>query len=126
MSLTNKPEIRLVAKKLCRELRKNQTKAEKILWEEIRNRKVIGKKFYRQHPLFHDYLGKETFYIADFYCYESKLVIELDGGVHKTRKMEDKLKDETINLLGISVIRFKNEEVLRNIKKVIQRIAELL
>ena len=126
MSLTSKPEIRLVAKNLCRELRKKQTQAEKVLWERVRNRKLVGKKFYRQHPLFHDYLGKETFYIADFYCHESKLVIELDGGVHKTRKMEDELKDETINLLGISVIRFKNEEVFRNTDKVVKQIAELL
>lgn len=126
MSLTNKPEIRLVAKKLCRELRKNQTQAEKILWERVRNRKLIDKKFYRQFPIFHDYLGKETFYIADFYCHESKLVIELDGGVHENRKNEDRLKDETIKVMGINVIRFKNEEVFRNTNKVVAQIAKLL
>jgi very-short-patch-repair endonuclease len=119
MSLTHKSEIRLVAKKLYRELRKNQTKAEKILWEHLRGRKLNYKKFYRQHPLFHDVLGKETFYIVDFFCFESKLVIELDGGIHIKRKEEDNLRDEIINLLGIKVVRFKNEDVLNNLENVL-------
>ena len=63
MSLTKDPRLKQIARERCRELRKHQTPAEKIFWEAVRNRKVMGLKFYRQHPLFFDYFGKETFYI---------------------------------------------------------------
>jgi len=83
MSLNRDPRLIEIAKQLCRELRKNQTKAEKIFWEAVRNRKFMGLKFYRQYPLFFDYTGKETFYIADFFCFEKKCVIEIDGKIEK-------------------------------------------
>lgn len=111
---------------LCRDLRKNSTKAEDILWQELRNRKLLNKKFYRQYPLYFDLLGKETFYIADLYCYENKLVIEIDGGYHVRRKEQDELRTGIINLLGIKVIRFKNEEVEKNFKKVLEEIKKHL
>ncbi|MHB1685759.1 MAG: endonuclease domain-containing protein [Ignavibacteriaceae bacterium] len=122
MSLSKNPELILVAKTICRELRKNSTKEEDILWEKIRNRKLLNKKFYRQHPLFFDLLGKETFYVADFYCYETKLVIEIDGAYHGHQKVNDELRTDVINLLGVKVIRFKNEEVEKNIKRVLDKI----
>ena len=124
MSLTNKSELRVVAKNLRRELRRKQTEAEKKLWERVRRRKLIGKKFYRLRPIFHNYLGNESFYIADFYCYESRLVVKLNGRVHETRKNKNRLKDEIINMMGINVIRFNNEEFFRNIDKVVEQIAE--
>ena len=58
MSLSHDPRLTQIAKKYCRELRKNQTAEEKIFWEAVRNRKFGGSKFYRQYPLFFDYLGK--------------------------------------------------------------------
>ena len=64
MSLTKNTKLIEVAKVLCRELRKNQTYAESILWEQLRDRKFHGLKYYRQYPLFFDLLGKETFYIG--------------------------------------------------------------
>lgn len=86
MNLNIENKLREIAKERCRELRKNQTSSEEILWKVIRNRSFLRKKFYRQYPLFFDYLGKETFYIADFYCHEEKLVIEIDGKIHEKQK----------------------------------------
>jgi len=122
MSLSRNPKLILVAKSLCRELRKNSTTAEDILWQRLRNRNLNNKKFYRQYPLFYDVYGKETFYIADFFCFENKLVIEVDGEYHKYQKEKDLQRTDVINFLGIKVIRFKNEEVIKNIIKVLQQI----
>ncbi|MHA2123328.1 MAG: DUF559 domain-containing protein [Promethearchaeota archaeon] len=61
MSLDKKSELRRIALELCRELRRRQTPAEKIIWDRVRNKKLNGRKFYRQHPLFFDNLGKKPF-----------------------------------------------------------------
>ena len=126
MSLSKNRRLILVAQTLCRELRRNSTKAEDLLWQRLRNRKLNNKKFYRQHPLFFDLLGKETFYIADFFCYEDKLVIEIDGAYHERQKFKDELRTEVINLLGVRVIRFMNEEVEKDVKKVLEEIKKEL
>ncbi|GAB4298240.1 MAG: DUF559 domain-containing protein [Ignavibacteriaceae bacterium] len=122
MSLNKKSKLSKIAKVICRELRKNSTEAENILWDSLRNRKLDNKKFLRQHPLFYDITGKESFFIADFYCHEERLVIELDGQYHKYRLTEDKLRTEIISLLGLKVIRFKNEEVVNNLQVVLKEI----
>ena len=83
MSLNKKHELAEVAKIRCRENRKKQTKAESILWDELRNRNFLGFKLNRQFPVFHDILGNETFYILDFYCSEKQLAIEVDGKIHE-------------------------------------------
>jgi very-short-patch-repair endonuclease len=126
MSLSKNPKLIAVAKQLCRELRKRSTPAEKVLWESIRNRRINNKKFYRQYPLFFDLNGKETFYIADFFCYEENLVIEIDGNYHEKQKERDNLRTEVINLLGIKVIRLSNDDVLGNTKIVIKKIIEFV
>ena len=59
------------AKELCRELRKRSTRSELLFWQKVRNRKVLGKKFLRQYPIFFMYMDKKTFFIADFYCHEN-------------------------------------------------------
>jgi very-short-patch-repair endonuclease len=79
VSLNNKKRLSLIAKEFCRDLRASQTKSESCIWEIVRNRKLLGKKFLRQHPIYYNLLGKESFYICDFYCHEFKLVIEIDG-----------------------------------------------
>ena len=122
MSLTKNTKLIEVAKVLCRELRKNQTYAESILWEQLRDRKFHGLKYYRQYPLFFDLLGKETFYIADFYCYEKQLVIEIDGSVHKFKGTQDSRRTEIINLLGINVIRFQNHEIEKELDSVLKKL----
>jgi very-short-patch-repair endonuclease len=119
LSLNNKTKLIEVAKVVCRELRKNSTKAEKKLWGAVRNKKFYGKKFYRQYPFFHDISGKETFFIADFFCYDEKLIIELDGKYHQYRFQEDKERTKILNFLGIRVIRFRNEEIMNHLDEVI-------
>ncbi len=103
-----------------RELRQSSTNAEKILWEYLRNRKLDGLKFRRQHPL--------DKYIADFYCHERKLVIELDGAVHVDKMSKDYDKSRTYELTGsgIKVIRFWNSEVENNIVDVIVKIRKFI
>jgi len=86
----------------------------------------MGKKFYRQYPLFFDTLGKESFYVADFYCHEEKLVVELDGKIHQYQRENDKLRTDTLENKGIQVIRFKNEDVENDIYKVLNIIEKTI
>ncbi len=94
-------------------LRQNETKAEKLLWEKLRNNQLGGIKFRRQHPI--------NIYIADFYCHQFKLIIELDGGYHNNeeQKRKDEERTEALKLHDLCVIRFRNEEVERDIDKVL-------
>jgi len=98
-----------------RDLRKNQTKAEEILWFELRNNK-LGAKFKRQHSI--------GGYIIDFYCQKYKLIVELDGEVHNTKEAKeyDAVRDKFFNELGYKVVRFKNEEVEKDVEKVLDKI----
>ena len=102
-----------------RELRKELTEAEKLLWEELRNRKLNGLKFRRQHPL--------DKFIVDFYCNEKKLVVELDGGVHdeKINKEYDEARTVMLARLNIIVLRFKNEEVINDMQCVLKKISDV-
>jgi very-short-patch-repair endonuclease len=89
----------------ARELRQRQTEAEKFVWRRLRYRRFAGFKFRRQVPL-----GN---YILDFVCYESRLVIELDGGQHNesAQRSYDRQRDEWIRSQGFAVLRFWNHEV---------------
>ena len=100
----------------ARFLKQVQTKAEEALWKRLRNRKLEGRKFRRQHPIEH--------YIVDFYCHESKLVIEVDGKIHELNDNPDYDKNRTQDLIsfGLKVIRFTNEQVLNNIEVVLKEI----
>jgi very-short-patch-repair endonuclease len=121
----NKTTVQL-AKELARELRKRQTPAEAVLWEQLRNRKFLGKKFLRQHPLFFEYNGNPSFFITDFYCHEYRLAIEIDGKSHDYQKDYDELRTHVINNTGISVVRFKNEEIGRNLVQVFGQLKEIM
>ncbi len=101
-----------VIKSAARHLRKNQTNSEAIFWEAVRNRNYNGLKFLRQHPIKFNYFGEDRFFIADFYCAEKKLVIEIDGKIHEKQKEYDKLRTYIINQLGMKVIRIKNEDFI--------------
>ena len=108
---------------LCRDLRKNQTKAEKVLWKLLRNRRLAGFKFLRQYALAKVSVEKwRTFYIADFYCAEKRLVIEADGPVHDERKEFDKNRDEVLGSHNIRVLRFTNDRIINEPEKVIDEI----
>ena len=104
----------------ARELRHRTTEAEQKLWSLLRNRQLKGKKFRRQHAIAN--------YVADFYCNESKLVIELDGNFHREAETKeyDKSRTNLLNELGINVLRFWNEEVIKDPGKVIKKISEYL
>jgi|ERR1039457_4678512 very-short-patch-repair endonuclease len=99
-----------------RALRQNLTIAEFMLWEALRGRRLNGFKIRRQHPI--------DKYIADFYCHKSKLIIELDGGIHDIKEITDYDigRSEELERLGIKVIRFKNEDVLANMEWVLEQI----
>jgi len=115
-----------VVKKNARELRRVLTDSEILLWEEIRNRKLSGYKFLRQHPIIFkaDYKGL-NYFVADFYCAEKKALIELDGPIHETTEDYDKFRDEELSDLGMKILRIKNEE-LKNMKEILQRIKSFL
>ena len=97
-------------------LRKDQTQAEEILWDALRNRRLENKKFRRQYSV-----GN---FVLDFYCTQERLAIEADGSVHDSRESQqyDMHRTEAINDIGIKVIRFKNEEILNDLPKVLERI----
>ena len=97
-------------------LRRNETKAEKLLWEKLRNNQLEGLKFRRQHPV--------NIYIADFYCHKFKLIIELDGDYHnqEEQKQKEEVRTEVLRLNGLKIIRFKNEEVEQDINQVLTTI----
>ena len=111
-----------VAKRLCRDLRKRSTLSEQLFWQAVRNRKVLGKKFLRQFSIFFEYMGKETFFIADFYCHENRLVVEIDGKSHDYQKEYDELRTYIINNLSIEVVRFPNKEIEIDINRVLAKL----
>ena len=113
------------AKDLSRNLRKTQTYAEKVFWENVRNRRFRGLKFYRQYPIFYKFDNKESFIIADFFCFEKRTIIEIDGKIHLYRAKKDAKRTEILNILGIKVLRFTNEEVENETDKVIAEILDV-
>lgn len=101
---------------LARNLGKHMTYPETILWSWIRLKQLKGYQFYRQKPV--------DEYIVDFYCPKAKLVIELDGGRHKTADSikKDTVKDKNLVNLGLKVLRFDNNDITENIEGVLERI----
>ena len=100
----------------ARELRQNQTSAEHYLWQFLRDRRLNGVKFRRQHPF--------PPYTVDFYTRAPQLVIELDGQQHgeRGRSIYDLQRERDLNASGIRVIRFSNDEVLHHIEAVLQTV----
>jgi very-short-patch-repair endonuclease len=106
-----------LVKQTVRSLRRDQTEAEKVLWRALKDRKLLGKKFLRQHPIVFAWRGRERFLIADFYCHEAKLVIEVDGGIHEQQKDYDDAREFVLKGLGMKIIRFKNREIIDQLKE---------
>jgi len=104
----------------ARELRKSQTPAEQILWEMIRDRRFLNLKFRRQHQI-----GD---YIADFYCHEKQLVIELDGSIHRISDVlkKDQQRDAYLKSLGFKILRVPNALVINQPEQVLNQLAEIL
>jgi len=100
--------------------RKGATEAEDILWQNLRNRKLEGYKFRRQHPV--------AGYIPDFVCIEKKLIVEADGGYHEEADQKKFYisRSKWLEEHDYKIVRFANDEVVRNIQNVLQRISEAL
>jgi very-short-patch-repair endonuclease len=108
----NRPE----QKEYRRELRKLQSRAEKMLWRRIRDRQIKGCKFRRQH-------GIEK-YIVDFYCPEFMLAIEIDGPHHLEQVEADQIRQRRIESHGVRFLRFTDEDVIKNYPKVLEVISK--
>ncbi len=98
----------------ARNLRKNMTDAERLIWSRVRRKQILEVPFYRQKPI-------ENF-IVDFYAPKIKLVVEIDGAQHLEPEhlQRDKARDTVLNGLGLKVLRFNNHAVLTNIDGVMQ------
>jgi very-short-patch-repair endonuclease len=106
---------------LARTLRKQKTPAEKHLWNVLRRKQFHGYKFYRQHPI--------ASYIADFYCPKLRLVVEIDGKIHRVRKGYDDARTDVLNGMNLTVIRYSNENILTELSRVLihlKKITDLL
>ena len=111
--LRNDPTL----KQRRRELRRNQTDAERALWAKVRNKQFFGMRFFRQYSI-----GP---YILDFYCPTVKLAVELDGGQHNQgdNREYDAARSEYLKAQGIDVMRFWNNEVLLDIQSILSKLA---
>ncbi len=98
----------------AREMRQAPNDAEAAIWNALRDRRLRGFKFRRQQPL-----GN---YIADFYCVDAKLVVELDGKAHANTKEYDAERDAWLQSQGILVIRFSNEDVRKNLEALLESV----
>jgi very-short-patch-repair endonuclease len=103
----------------ARELRQNSTIPERILWGLLRDRRLAGAKFRRQHRV-----GP---YIVDFYCHCAKLVVELDGRSHDDRGLADRRRQDYLeSVAGLRVIRFGNDDVLTDPESVMMGLMKAL
>ena len=102
----------------ARQLRQDGSDAEQLLWSRLRNRSLMGAKFRRQQVL--------AGYILDFYCHQAKLAVELDGGQHNEPdvRQRDGHRDKALGRLGVTVLRFWNNDVLTNLTGVLETIQQ--
>ena len=107
-------------KKYSQQLRKNMTDAEQLLWSKIKSKQLKGFQFYRQKII-----GN---YIADFYCSQADLVIELDGGQHYEveAKEKDRARDNYMSEMGLKVLRFSDRDVFKNIEGILLKVLKCL
>lgn len=101
---------------LAKALRKNQTEAERLLWGFLKAKQIYGLKFKRQAPI-----GN---YIADFVCFDARLIVEVDGGQHSSETSKDFERTGWLQSQGFKVLRFWNNDVLGNINAVMTVIWE--
>lgn len=97
----------------AKELRREMTPAEKILWDELRANK-LGVHFRRQQVI--------QGFIVDFYCHQAGLVVEVDGDIHDLQKEEDERREKVLRELGLRIVRFQNDEVGRDLSAVVGKI----
>jgi len=100
--------------KTARNLRRNQTHAERTLWFRLRDRRLGGWKFRRQFPI--------DRFTVDFFCADAHLIIELDGGQHADRSVADAQRTKILEAMGYLVLRYWNNDVMQNIEGVLEDI----
>jgi very-short-patch-repair endonuclease len=99
----------------AKELRREMTPAEKLLWQEVRAKK-LGVRFRRQQII--------QGFIVDFYCHKSALVVEVDGDIHDLQQEEDARREKVLSAMGLRVVRFGNDEVMKDLSAVVGKIRE--
>ena len=99
-------------KQRSRELRKNSTLAEVLLWNELKSGKMLGYSFLRQRPIYK--------YIVDFYCPKLKLVIEIDGDSHRNKFENDQARERDLKNLGLHLLRFHDRDVKHDMGNVLR------
>ena len=101
----------------AKELRREMTTAEKLLWHEVRAKK-LGVRFRRQQII--------AGFIVDFYCHKAALVVEVDGDIHDLQQEEDARREKVLSEMGLRIARFRNDGVLHGLSAVVRGIKELL
>jgi very-short-patch-repair endonuclease len=108
------PELERRMQAIARELRKNPTPTEAILWQAIRKRQLDGRKFRRQMAI--------GAFVVDFYCASERLAVEVDGAIHQTQQDADRERQKLIESLGIRFVRVSADEVEQNLHAVLEKI----
>jgi very-short-patch-repair endonuclease len=105
-------------KKFRRDLRNNMPEPEKVLWYHLRRKQFMGIKFRRQCSI-----GK---YIVDFYSFDKKIVIEIDGDSHAKQEEYDQRRENYLESLGLKIIRFNNRDIMNNLESCLNQLATLI
>ncbi len=115
-----------IIKERAQGLRNNMTESERLLWKELRGRKVLGLRFLRQHPvIYKGNLRRYNYFITDFYCDKKRMIIEIDGPIHEKSQEYDQFRDSELHDMGFHILRIKNNE-LKNMQDVVNRIKSFL
>ena len=101
---------------LAKQLRRQMTPSESILWQRLRSNRMLGSQFRRQQVI--------DGFIVDFYCHAAGLVVEVDGEIHQRQAEYDAERDRVLSARGLSILRVRNEEVEQNLADVLGRIAD--
>jgi very-short-patch-repair endonuclease len=101
----------------AKELRREMTPAEKLLWQELRANK-LGVHFRRQQVI--------AGFIVDFYCHKAALVVEVDGDIHDLQQEEDARREAVLREMGLTIVRFRNENVIQALPTVVENIRSLI
>jgi very-short-patch-repair endonuclease len=114
--ITNQPVTKAKLER-AKELRREMTPAEKLLWKEVRAKK-LGVRFRRQQVI--------QGFIVDFYCHRAGLVVEVDGDVHDLQKEEDERREKVLSAMGLRIVRFQNSEIVKNLSAVVGKIKAVI
>jgi len=104
-------------KRRARELRQNSNPLEEIVWTHLRDRRLGGFKFRRQHVV--------DSFVVDFYCAAVRLIVELDGSSHEGRERYDLIRERDLEKRGFTVLRFRNHEVYENLEGFLDRVLDM-